>query len=92
LNGAFVSLSLSISFDVRGKALGQALHWSAPQVFGTRAKFITTTEPAYLELTVNNARHSHRAVHPLMEIKSVFTFLFSFSAVLLSFHGCSFRT
>ncbi|XP_050308280.1 nephrin [Anthonomus grandis grandis] len=36
------------SFDVRGKSMSQARHWSAPEVFGTRAYFRTVSEPAQL--------------------------------------------
>jgi hypothetical protein len=36
------------SFDVRGKPLGQARHWSAPEVFGSRAIFRTLSDPAHL--------------------------------------------
>ncbi|XP_023711739.1 nephrin isoform X2 [Cryptotermes secundus] len=36
------------SFDVRGKPLSQARHWSAPEVFGSRAFFRTLSEPAQL--------------------------------------------
>ncbi|KAF7286927.1 hypothetical protein GWI33_003193 [Rhynchophorus ferrugineus] len=36
------------AFDVRGKPLSQARHWSAPEVFGTRAYFRTVSEPAQL--------------------------------------------
>jgi hypothetical protein len=36
------------SFDVRGKPLSQARHWSAPEVFGNRAYFRTVSEPAQL--------------------------------------------
>lgn len=36
------------SFDVRGKPLSQARHWSAPEVFGSRAYFRTVSEPAQL--------------------------------------------
>lgn len=39
---------LSFSFDVRGKSMSQARHWSAPEVFGTRAYFRTVSEPAQL--------------------------------------------
>ncbi|XP_055592434.1 nephrin-like [Uranotaenia lowii] len=38
------------SLDVRGKSLTDAQHWSAPQVFGTRARFVIESDPAYLEL------------------------------------------
>lgn len=38
------------SFDVRGKPLNLARHWSAPEIFGSRAKFNTETEPATLDI------------------------------------------
>ncbi|XP_055632981.1 synaptogenesis protein syg-2-like [Toxorhynchites rutilus septentrionalis] len=38
------------SLDVRGKSLNDAQHWSAPQVFGTRARYVIESDPAYLEL------------------------------------------
>ncbi|CAO1368871.1 unnamed protein product [Diamesa hyperborea] len=38
------------SFDVRGKPLQQARHWSAPEIFGSRAKFNTDIDPATLEI------------------------------------------
>ncbi|XP_026480006.1 hemicentin-1-like [Ctenocephalides felis] len=38
------------SFDVRGKPLSAARHWSAPEVFGSRAHFRADGEPARLEL------------------------------------------
>lgn len=42
------------SFDVRGLPLSQARHWSAPETFGTRAKFNTETDPATLDIEVND--------------------------------------
>lgn len=36
------------SFDVRGKHLSEARHWSAPEVFGPRAHFATSPPPAAL--------------------------------------------
>ncbi|XP_041988742.1 neural cell adhesion molecule 1-B-like [Aricia agestis] len=36
------------SFDVRGKHLSEARHWSAPEVFGPRAHFVTSPPPASL--------------------------------------------
>ncbi|CAG9769833.1 unnamed protein product [Ceutorhynchus assimilis] len=36
------------SFDVRGKSMSQAKHWSSPEVFGTRAYFQAVSEPAQL--------------------------------------------
>lgn len=41
------------SFDVRGKPLQQARHWSAPEIFGSRAKFNADTDPATLDIDVN---------------------------------------
>ncbi|CAF4786629.1 unnamed protein product [Pieris macdunnoughi] len=35
-------------FDVRGKHLSEARHWSAPEVFGPRAHFSTSPPPASL--------------------------------------------
>ncbi|CAG9802706.1 unnamed protein product [Chironomus riparius] len=37
-------------FDVRGKSMSDATEWSDATVFGTRAKFITQSEPAFLEI------------------------------------------
>ncbi|XP_059476951.1 nephrin-like isoform X2 [Neocloeon triangulifer] len=36
------------SYDVRGKSLSEAIHWSAPEVFGSRAKFHIVASPAQL--------------------------------------------
>ncbi|XP_049827035.1 nephrin-like [Schistocerca gregaria] len=38
------------SFDVRGRPLSQATHWSSPEAFGPRAYFRTVSEPAQLVL------------------------------------------
>ncbi|KAL0849658.1 hypothetical protein ABMA28_013912 [Loxostege sticticalis] len=38
----------SYIFDVRGKHLSEARHWSAPEVFGPRAHFSTSPPPAAL--------------------------------------------
>lgn len=38
------------SFDVRGKPLQLARQWSAPEIFGSRAKFNTDVEPATLDI------------------------------------------
>lgn len=47
------------SFDVRGKPLQQARHWSAPEIFGPRAHFNTDTDPATLDIQVNKFRPNH---------------------------------
>lgn len=42
------------SVDVRGKPVNEGRHWSAPTVFGERAKFMPDSEPdATLELAVS---------------------------------------
>lgn len=48
-------LFLCYSFDVRGKPLDQARHWSAPETFGSRAKFNADSDPASLELEVSTS-------------------------------------
>lgn len=40
------------SFDVRGKPLQAARHWSAPEIFGSRAKFNANSDPATLDIEV----------------------------------------
>jgi hypothetical protein len=44
------------SFDVRGKPLQQAREWSAPEIFGSRAKFNANSDPATLEIEVETGR------------------------------------
>lgn len=46
------------SFDLRGRAFNQALHWSDTNEFGQRAYFVTVAKPAALTLdsvTLNDA-------------------------------------
>ncbi|XP_060810610.1 nephrin-like [Amyelois transitella] len=40
--------AFELIFDVRGKHLSEARHWSAPEVFGPRAHFATAPAPAAL--------------------------------------------
>ncbi|XP_060524523.1 nephrin [Cylas formicarius] len=49
------------SFDVRGKPLSQARHWSAPEVFGTRAYFQTISEPA--QLVIEDVRRHDEGIY-----------------------------
>ncbi|KAB0802558.1 hypothetical protein PPYR_04744, partial [Photinus pyralis] len=49
------------SFDVRGKPLSQARHWSAPEVFGSRAYFRTVSEPA--QLVIDDIRRHDEGVY-----------------------------
>jgi hypothetical protein len=47
-----IRAKFNYSFDVRGKPLQQARHWSAPEIFGSRAKFNTNNDPATLDIEV----------------------------------------
>lgn len=40
------------SFDVRGRPLNDAQHWSAPETFGSRARFNADVDPATLDIKV----------------------------------------
>ncbi|CAG9863888.1 unnamed protein product [Phyllotreta striolata] len=51
----------SLDFDVRGKPLSQARHWSAPEVFGSRAYFRTVSEPA--QLVIDDIRRRDEGVY-----------------------------
>ncbi|XP_031617439.1 nephrin-like isoform X2 [Contarinia nasturtii] len=44
------------SFDVRGRPLNDAQHWSAPETFGSRARFNADVDPATLDIK-NIKRH-----------------------------------
>lgn len=48
------------SFDVRGKPLQQARHWSAPEIFGSRAKFNANSDPATLDIEVKKPSSKDR--------------------------------
>ncbi|XP_071454107.1 neural cell adhesion molecule 1-like [Hetaerina americana] len=49
------------SFDVRGKALSQATHWSSPNAFGSRAYFRTVSDPA--SLVVDDVQRADEGVY-----------------------------
>ncbi|XP_071454106.1 neural cell adhesion molecule 1-like [Hetaerina americana] len=49
------------SFDVRGKALSQATHWSSPNAFGSRAYFRTVSDPA--TLVVDDVQRADEGVY-----------------------------
>lgn len=42
------------SFDVRGRPLDDAQHWSAPETFGSRARFNADVDPAVLDIKVSH--------------------------------------
>lgn len=53
-NFRHISVFFLCSFDVRDKMNSdQARHWSAPEVFGSRAKFHFDSQPATLEIKVS---------------------------------------
>lgn len=47
------------SFDVRGRPLNDAQHWSAPETFGSRARFNADVDPATLDIKVGVSCHSN---------------------------------
>lgn len=57
--GSFVFFFLS--FDVRGRPIGQAKLWSSPTVFGSRAYFSTAQRPA--QLKVDNIKISDEGMY-----------------------------
>ncbi|XP_068081758.1 neural cell adhesion molecule 2 [Anabrus simplex] len=57
----YLLFSSIFSFDVRGKPLSQARHWSAPEVFGSRAYFRTVSDPA--QLVVEDIRRHDEGVY-----------------------------
>lgn len=63
----FLSLSLSAcSFDMReSMAIEQPRHWSAPEVFGSRAKFHFDSQPATLEIKVSSPNRNNLIYHIL---------------------------
>lgn len=44
---------MNFSFDVRGRPLNDAQHWSAPETFGSRARFNADVDPATLDIKVS---------------------------------------
>lgn len=59
----FCFISLPPSFDVRDKeSREQPRHWSAPEVFGSRAKFHFDSQPATLEIKVRFTRGNRESV------------------------------
>lgn len=50
----FLLYFLLHSFDVRGRPLNDAQHWSAPETFGSRARFNADVDPATLDIKVSS--------------------------------------
>ena len=61
-----VSTKFNYSFDVRGKPLQQARHWSAPEIFGSRAKFNANSDPATLDIEVITKIDFHESLSQIL--------------------------
>jgi len=76
-------LACFFSFDVRDNmAIEQPRHWSAPEVFGSRAKFHFDSQPATLEIKVSSQMvtqpFDHQPIYPSVcsrETSFIFTAL-----------------
>lgn len=78
------SINISIySFDVRGKPLSQARHWSAPEIFGSRAKFNTDIDPASLELE-DIKRHDQGVYRCRVDFRTSQTQSFRYNLTIIS--------
>ncbi|XP_065084248.1 protein turtle homolog A-like [Ochlerotatus camptorhynchus] len=75
------------SFDVRGKPLQQANHWSAPESFGTRAHFNTDTDPATLDIQ-DIRRHDEGVYRCRVDFRTSQTqsFRYNLSIIILPEH------
>nr|XP_040234888.2 neural cell adhesion molecule 1-like isoform X2 [Anopheles coluzzii] len=75
------------SFDVRGKPLQQARHWSAPEIFGPRAHFNTDTDPATLDIQ-DVRRHDEGVYRCRVDFRTSQTqsFRYNLSIIILPEH------
>ncbi|XP_055644329.1 neural cell adhesion molecule 1-like [Toxorhynchites rutilus septentrionalis] len=75
------------SFDVRGKPLQQARHWSAPESFGPRAHFNTDTDPATLDIQ-DVRRHDEGVYRCRVDFRTSQTqsFRYNLSIIILPEH------
>uniref|UniRef100_A0A182Q0R6 Ig-like domain-containing protein n=1 Tax=Anopheles farauti TaxID=69004 RepID=A0A182Q0R6_9DIPT len=71
------------SLDVRGKSLNDAQHWSAPQVFGPRARYVIESDPAYLELN-EIKRHDQGIYRCRVDFQNSQTQSFRFNLTVIS--------
>lgn len=75
------------SFDVRGKPLAQARHWSAPEVFGSRAYFRTTSEPAQL-VVEDIRRHDEGVYRCRVDFRNAQTRSFRYNLTVIGEYVC----
>nr|XP_029724977.1 neural cell adhesion molecule 1-B-like [Aedes albopictus] len=75
------------SFDVRGKPLQKAKHWSAPESFGSRAHFNTDTDPATLDIQ-DIRRHDEGVYRCRVDFRTSQTqsFRYNLSIIILPEH------
>ncbi|KAJ8968117.1 hypothetical protein NQ317_006271 [Molorchus minor] len=79
----YTSMSLPKgSFDVRGKPLSQARHWSAPEIFGSRAYFRTISEPAQLVIE-DIRRHDEGIYRCRVDFRNVQTRSFRYNLTVI---------
>lgn len=71
------------SFDVRGKPLQLARHWSAPEIFGSRAKFNIDVEPATLDIE-DIRRHDEGIYRCRVDFRTTQTQSFRYNLTVIS--------
>jgi hypothetical protein len=74
------------SFDVRGKPISDARHWSAPEIFGPRAKF--NTEPTTsATLNIEDIRRHDEGVYRCrVDFRTSQTQSFRYNLTVISKH------
>lgn len=77
------------SFDVRGKPLSQARHWSDPEVFGTRAKFFPLSTPAKL-IIEDVRRHDKNIYRCRVDFRNAQTRSFRYNLTVIGKYFCHF--
>lgn len=81
----------SCSFDVRDKMNSdQARHWSAPEVFGSRAKFHFDSQPATLEIKVSQT-YKHIYIHMGYILHSYIPCMYEYVNEVYGFYLTEFR-
>lgn len=76
------------SFDVRGRPLDDAQHWSAPETFGSRARFNADVDPAVLDIKVSHwsIRIAHsRTKFRVFNFNVTKTFIFTIQSRIFCF-------
>lgn len=68
---------------MRGKPLQLARHWSAPEIFGSRAKFNTDVEPATLDID-DIRRHDEGVYRCRVDFRTTQTQSFRYNLTVIS--------